>query len=147
MKDFVRIPMLLALDRVLRIIGSDNLIQVLLSALRGSSGTSLDEIRTNLICFGTNGNVISKRSQNGTIVKQQHNFALFSIAIHCLAHKTIIAIYALSRIPIVGHVEYLLSALRSYFVKFPKKALEFSRLAKVMETKGLKVLNIIRFYE
>ena len=46
-----------------------------------------------------------------------------------------------SKIAIVSKGESLLSALHTYFCKSPKKCLEFSKLAEIMERKGLKILK------
>ena len=45
------------------------------------------------------------------------------------------------KIAIVSKGEFLLVALLVYFSKSREKSLEFSKLAEVMETKGLKILK------
>ena len=49
--------------------------------------------------------------------------------------------HVVSKTTIMSRRESLLSALHTYFSKSPKKYLEFSKLAEIMETKGLKILK------
>jgi hypothetical protein len=55
-----------------------------------------------------------------------------------------LVVEALDKLPILQKIESLLIDLYSYFCKFPKKHIEFCKLAEVMETKGLKILKNIK---
>ena len=50
-------------------------------------------------------------------------------------------VQSLAETHIVSSMEALLVALHAYFTKLPKKALESSNLAEVMETRGCKILK------
>jgi hypothetical protein len=63
------------------------------------------------------------------------------LGIHYYGHRLNLAVQSLAEIDIVSQMEALLTALHAYFAKLPKNALEFSNLAKVMETGGRKILK------
>ena len=65
----------------------------------------------------------------------------FLIEVHCGSHKTNLAMHVVFKTTIVSKGESLLSALHVYFSKSSKKSLEFSKLTKIIETKGLKILK------
>ncbi len=58
----------------------------------------------------------------------------------CMAHHMNLVVQTLSTIPLVKCIESLLQTLHTYFVHSPKRHLEFTKLAKIMETKGNKIL-------
>jgi hypothetical protein len=51
-----------------------------------------------------------------------------------------LAMQTLFTIPFMKRIESLLQTLRAYFAHSPKRHLEFTKLAKIMETKGNKIL-------
>jgi hypothetical protein len=61
-----------------------------------------------------------------------------------MAHRTNIAMQTLSNLPLVFCIENLLQYLYGYFNHSPKKHFEFTKLTKVMETKGNKILPNIK---
>jgi hypothetical protein len=63
------------------------------------------------------------------------------IGVHDFAHRTNLAVEALSNLPVVQKLERLCKSLYSYFSASPKWHLEFMKLAEVVETEGLKILN------
>jgi ubiquinone/menaquinone biosynthesis C-methylase UbiE len=65
-------------------------------------------------------------------------------AIHCVSHWTNLAMKELSSLPVIAKIENLLQSLYSYFARSPKRHLEFTKLAAVMETKGLKIIRNIK---
>ena len=140
-KDFVCVPMLLTLERVTGGAGSDNLTTVLVEALQQLGGLTLEQIRDKLLCFGADGAAVFHGVRGGVTVQLQREFSPFLLAVHCGNHKTNLAMHVVSKTAIVSKGESLLSALHTYFSKSPKKCLEFSKLAEIMETKGLKILK------
>jgi hypothetical protein len=61
-----------------------------------------------------------------------------------MAHRTNFVVQTLSHLPMVKRIEGLLSTFYNYFYKSPKRHLEFTKLAKIMETKGAKILKNIK---
>ena len=120
---------------------SDNLTTMLMEALQQLGGLTLEQIREKLLCFGANGAAVFHDVRGGVTMQLQREFSPFLLAVHCGNHKTNLAMYVVSKTGIVSKGEFLLSALHTYFSKSPKKCLEFSKLAEIMETKGLKILK------
>jgi hypothetical protein len=52
-----------------------------------------------------------------------------------MAHRTNLAIQVLSNLPMVAKLEDLLQSLYFYFSNSPKHHLEFTKLAKMVETR------------
>jgi len=61
-----------------------------------------------------------------------------------MVHSTNFAVQTLSHLPMVKRTKSLLSTFYNYFYKSPKKHLEFTKLAKIMETRGVKILKNIK---
>jgi hypothetical protein len=61
-----------------------------------------------------------------------------------MTHITNLIVVVLSILPLVSHIEFMLQSLNSFFAYNPKKLLEFIKLVKTLETKGLKLLRIMK---
>jgi len=59
---------------------------------------------------------------------------------HYMAHRTKLDVQALSNLPMVTKLGELLQSLYSYFSSSPKWHLEFTKLVKIVETRGFKIL-------
>ena len=140
-KEIVRVPMLLTLERITGGTGSNNLTTVLVEALQQLGGLTLEHIRDKLLCFGADGAIVFHGVRGGVTVELQRKFSAFLLAVHCGNHKTNLTMHVVSKTTIVSKGESMLSALHTYFSKSPKKCLEFSKLAEIMESKGLKILK------
>ncbi len=70
--------------------------------------------------------------------------ALHSIGVHCIAHKTNLVVHILSHLQIVSRLEGLLQTLYIYFSTSLEMHLEFTKLVKLMETKGVKILKNVK---
>ena len=114
---------------------------MLINALREVGGLKDVQIQEKLLCFGTNGATIFHGVKVGITVQLQREFAPFLIGVHCSNHKTNLTMHAVSKTVIVSKAESLLSTFHVYFFKSSKKSLEFSKTAKIIETKGLKILK------
>jgi hypothetical protein len=66
--------------------------------------------------------------------------APFVIGIHYMAHRCNLAMQSFSSLPLVAKIEGLLQGMYVYFSHSPKRQLERVKLAKVLQTKGLKIL-------
>jgi hypothetical protein len=71
----------------------------------------------------------------------KEGFAPFVILVHDFAHRTNLEVEALSGLPVVQKLETLCKSLHAYFSGSPKRHHEFRKLAEVVETEGLKILN------
>jgi hypothetical protein len=61
-----------------------------------------------------------------------------------MAHRTNLAVEPLSNLPLVSKIESLCKSMHSYFSHSPKRHLEFTKLAEIMETEGLKIVNNVK---
>jgi ubiquinone/menaquinone biosynthesis C-methylase UbiE len=66
------------------------------------------------------------------------------MGVHCMVHSTNFAVQTLSHLAMVKRTKSLLSTFYNYFYKSPKRHLEFTKLAKIMETRGFKILKNIK---
>jgi hypothetical protein len=64
----------------------------------------------------------------------------YFIGIHCMAHRMNLVMQSLYTMPMVSKLESLFQILYWYFSTSQRHHLEFTKLAKIVETKGLKVL-------
>jgi hypothetical protein len=76
----------------------------------------------------------------------QNDYAPFSIGVHYMAHHMNLVVQTLSILPLVKCIESLLQTLHAYFAHSPKRHLEFTKLAKIMETKGNKILCNVKIW-
>jgi hypothetical protein len=60
---------------------------------------------------------------------------------HCMAHKTNLAMQALSNLTMVSKLEDLFQFVYAYFSSSPNCHLKFIKLAKIMEIGGFKTLK------
>jgi hypothetical protein len=64
--------------------------------------------------------------------------------VHCMAHRTNLAIAMLRSLKLVSKVESLLAKMYNYFAHSLKQHLKFCKLAKILESKGNKFLKNIK---
>jgi hypothetical protein len=72
---------------------------------------------------------------------QKH--ALFVDGVHCMAHRINLVVQTLSFMSLVSKIETLLASMFNYFAHSQKRALDTSKLAKILHTKGNKLLKNI----
>jgi len=78
-------------------------------------------------------------------IKIQCQYVPFVVSgMHCMAHWSNLVVQTLSNLPLVFCIENLLQYLYGYFNHSPKRHMEFTKLAKIMETKGNKMLPNIK---
>jgi len=58
-----------------------------------------------------------------------------------MAYRTNLVVQVLSNLPVVVKLENLLRSLYSYFSNSCERHLEFTKLVKIVETRGLKILR------
>jgi hypothetical protein len=64
--------------------------------------------------------------------------------IHFVSHRTQLAVRELSHLPVISRIENLLEKLYNYFARSPKRHMEFTKLAGIMQTKGLKIIRNVK---
>jgi hypothetical protein len=91
------------------------------------------------MCLGANGASTFQGIRFGVTTLMETKQTPYLIGIHCMAHRMNLPVQSLSTMPMVSKLENLLQALYGYFSTSPKHHFEFTKLAKIVETKGLKV--------
>jgi hypothetical protein len=66
------------------------------------------------------------------------------ISLHCVAHRSNLAIISLSNLEMVSQLENLLQALHKYFSKSPKRHLALEKSSELLQTKGSKILRRVK---
>jgi hypothetical protein len=93
--------------------------------------------------FGVDGVFIFQGVKSRLTKQISNGWVLHSMGVHCMVHKTNLVIQTLSHLLMVNEIKGLLSTLHYYFCKSFKRHLKFTKLAKVMEMKGVKIfLNV-----
>jgi len=103
-----------------------------------------EDIAIKLVCFGANGISTFQGLRFEVRVQIQQQYVPFVISVHCTAHQTKFAIQNLFNLPLVFCIENLLQCLYGYFNHSPKRHFEFTKLAKIMEIKGNKIMHNIK---
>jgi hypothetical protein len=94
---------------------------------------------------GSNENLAILQGGRGGVTKILQETVLPHMhGVHCISHRTNLAVKELSNLPVIAKIKNLLQSLYSYFACSPKRHLEFTKLAAVMETKGLKIIRNIK---
>ena len=143
-RDWKRIHVLLTLERVVEGGIADNLTAVIVNVARAYGGLTEQKIREGLITFGADGVSTFQGAKTGVTVQLVTKHAPFMVGVHCMAHRTNLAVQTLSEFEVVRHVEDVLAALYSYFSSSPKRTLEFQKLAACLESKGNKILRNVK---
>jgi hypothetical protein len=138
---FKRCSILLALIRLVDGNGADAIREAVMSMVHWHSGLNEDQIPNRPVNFGADRVSVFQGSQRGVTTQLQNHVAPFMRGIHCMAHRTNLAVEPLSNLPLVAKLESLCQAMYAYFSHSPKKHLEFQKLVDVVETKGLRILR------
>jgi hypothetical protein len=85
-QNWVRIPILIFLNIVLKGLGSDNLTKVIMEALTIGGGLLGNQIAQKLICFGAYGVNVFQGTKNGVTKHIHDTYAPHSTGVHCMAH-------------------------------------------------------------
>jgi hypothetical protein len=135
---------LLSLQRMVDGGGIDAVREMTTSSLEFHGGLSERQIAEKLVCFRTDGVPTFQGSRNGVTVQLQKSKAPYLFGVHCMAHRTNLAVEPLSNLPSVSKIESLCKNIHSYFSHLPKRHLEFTKLVEIVEIEGLKILNNVK---
>lgn len=72
------------------------------------------------------------------------DYVLHIQGIQCMVHHTYLVVQVLSKLNMVNKLESLFQTLYAYFYKSPKRHLELTKFAKIMEIKGNKPPNNVK---
>jgi hypothetical protein len=139
--DFKLVSILLALVRLVDGNGADALKETMYSQLCFHSRLEKKQIGERLVCFGVDGVSVFQGSRNGVTMQLQEYADPFMFGVHCMAHRTNLAVQPMSDLPLVAKLESLCQALYAYFNHSSKRSLEFRKLAEMVETEGLRILR------
>jgi len=141
--NFKRIPILLSLSKPQD--GTSNAVRDTIEGMLAHY-TSLTQsaIASRLVCFGADGVTLFQGSRNGVTVQMVRHMAPFLFNVHCMAHRTNLAVEPLSNLLIVAKLEALCQAMYSYFSHSPKRHSEFQKLADIVETEGRRMLRNVK---
>ena len=142
--DWERVSYLLNLERVTEGGGAENIAKMIVSALTNQGGLTPNEIRDRFMAFGADGASVLQGKRNGVTTKLQVSHAPHMQGMHCVAHRSNLAVQCLSDLEMVARIENLLAALHRYFSKSPKRHLELQKLAELLDSKGKKILQNIK---
>jgi hypothetical protein len=135
--------LLISLEHVIERRGFDNLIKVIVDALKKHVGVFDANVVARLLSFGVDCVNVFQGVRNGVTHQLQNKFAPHFNGIHCMAQHTNLAMQMLSHILVVKCIEDLLQSF-FYFFHSPKKHLEFLKLVGLMKVKGNKILQYVR---
>ena len=140
---FKRVPILLSLSKLQE--GTSNAVRdTIQGMLSHHTGLSQSAVAERLVCFGADGVTLFQGSRNGVTVQMVKHMAPFLFGVHCMAHRTNLAVEPLSNLPIVAKLEALCQAMYSYFSHSPKRHSDFQRLADIVETEGRRMLQNVK---
>lgn len=84
------------------------------------------------------------RVKNKVIMQLQQDYAPFVLRMHCKVHWCNLVMQTLSKLHSIATLIQLMQTLYGYFSKSPKRHLEFTKPTQNMETKGNKILCIVK---
>lgn len=143
-QDWVRVPLLVSLQRVECTPNAENLTSLIMEAVANGGGLDSEMIAKKLLSFGADGASALQGQRSGVTMQIKEKHAPFVMGVHCVAHRCNLAFKALSSLGIFGDIEKLLGVTHAYFCKSPKRFAEFKHLAELTETKGLKMLRNVQ---
>ncbi len=116
-----------------------------MEALTIGGGMLRNHLATKLICFGGDNVNVFQGTKFG-VTKHIHNdYGPDFIRVHYMAHRMNLVVQILLVFPLVKHIENLfIQTLHGYFAHSLKRHLEFTKLIKIMETKGNKILHNVK---
>jgi hypothetical protein len=140
-QNWVRVPFLIGLEKVVEAPSTDHFMKVLLQALERGGGIDAGDAARKLLCFGADGVTVFQGTRTGVTVQLQQKVAPFSIGVHCAVHRVNLAAKTLLALRVFQNAEKLMAKTHAFFNHSPKRLMEFQKLAEIIETKGLRPLK------
>ncbi len=121
----------------------NNLTYVIIHSPTIFCGMLKTNITNKVVYFGVDSVTIFQGLKIGVAVQLVSKHYLFVVGIHYMAHLCNLVIQTLSTLTFVAKIESLFSSMYTYYNQSPKRHLECTKLAKVIESRGLKILRNI----
>jgi hypothetical protein len=115
-----RRPIPLLVTRLYDGASSAILLATLLDTLEQYGGLPCPDIASKLVSFGANGVSVFQGVRTGVTVQLKEHHAPLVSGMHCMSHRTNLAVQTLSQVPLVMRIEELLQSLYSFFSHSPK---------------------------
>jgi hypothetical protein len=117
LKDWQHFPILLSLRQVIKGYGSDNIRGMIVDMRKECGGLNDADFQKKLICFS---------ADRATLFQQ----APFMLQMHCVAHRTNLAVQEIGKYFVVKALEKLCQNLNTYMCKSPKRVLYFKEIVE-----------------
>jgi hypothetical protein len=143
-KNWEHRPIHLVVTRLFDGASSSTMLSTLLETLEQYGGLVRPDIAAKLVSFGADGVSVFQGVRTGVTVQLKENHAPFVFGMHCMSHRTNLAVQTLSQVPLVTRIEELLQGLYSFFLHSPKRNQELADLANIVETASQKILRNVK---
>jgi hypothetical protein len=141
---FSRVSVLLGLFCLVQGNGASALKEAIITCISCHGGLSENVVAERMVSFGADGVSVFQGSRTGVTTQLKEHDAPFMIGVHCMVHRTNLAVEPLSNLPMVEKLETLCQGLYNYFTMSSKKHLEFQKLADIVETEGLRMCKNVK---
>jgi hypothetical protein len=142
--DWERRPVPLLVTRLYNGASSATMLKTLLETLEQYGGLPGPEIAAKFVSFGGNGVSVFQGVRTGVTIQLKEKHAPFVYGMHCMSHRTNLAVQTLSQVPLVMRIEELLLSLYSFFSHSRKKNQDLADLANIMETAGQRIMRNVK---
>jgi len=122
----------------------DNLTLILIQALMHQRGFTKKLNGSRFMTFGVDGVFVFQGTKLGVTQQIFDGWASHFMGVHCVVHRTNLGVQIMSHLQMVSKFEGLFQNLCNYFSKSLKRHLEFTKLAKLMESKGAKMFKNVK---
>jgi hypothetical protein len=126
---WIKILILICVDQIVDGLGSNNLNEVIMNFIMKGERLSKEEMSKKLLCFGANGMNMFKGGKTGMTKQIKDSWAPFSMGVHCVAHRTNLAVQSLGDLTFIAKIEGFMLNMYDYFNHSPKRHMGFQRFA------------------
>lgn len=114
---------------------ADNITSLLLDVLEDGAGLRTGNLARKLVAVSTDGASVMTGVHNG-VSTQMTDHAPHIVTIHCMAHRTQLAVGALEHAAVISALKALVRAIWGHFSHSPKRLLAFEAAAEEADTAG-----------
>jgi len=143
-QNWLKLQILLSLECVVARSSVDNLTLILIQALMHQRGLTKKLNGNRFMTFGVDGVFVFQGTKLGVTQQIFDGWVSYFMGVHYVAHRTNLGVQIVSHLQMVNRFEGLFQNLYNYFSKSPKRHVEFTKLAKLMEPKGVKILKNVK---
>ena len=116
---------LLEIQKMTQSCNAKNLCNLIVSCQKYIERMENYEIATKFTCVGVDGTFVMQWNKNGLCVNIQKTYAMYMIAIHCMAHIMNLSYKIVNNFEIVAKVKELVHDIHSYFIYSSKRIVQF----------------------